>query len=204
MELTQADNAYWSEYGYHRGETVVRNLPEVFAIESTNFCNIKCIMCPRGEPDIMTRDLGHMDTKLFQRILDESTYFTAPCWFHWFGEPLMNPRLFEQIALAKPKVPNLGVSTNATLLNEKNIDRILASDLDTLLIAVDGATKKTYERVRQGAVPLRAGARQHLELPGAEAVSRPEEAAHPALHHHHGGNGGRAGVVSHVLAEARR
>ena len=48
----------------------------------------------------MTRSLGHMNTPLFEKILEEATYFTDPCWFHWFGEPLMNPRLFEQIAVA--------------------------------------------------------------------------------------------------------
>jgi radical SAM protein with 4Fe4S-binding SPASM domain len=148
--MTHVENAYWADYGYHRGEVTLRNLPEVFAIESTNYCNLKCIMCPRGEPDIMTRGLGHMDTALFERILDDATFFTSPSWFHWFGEPLINPRLFEQIGLAKRKVPNLGISTNATLLNDRNIDLILNSGLDTMIVALDGATKAVYERVRKG------------------------------------------------------
>jgi radical SAM protein with 4Fe4S-binding SPASM domain len=148
--MTEAENKYWADYAYHRGEVVLHNLPEIFAIESTNYCNLKCIMCPRGEPDIMTRNLGHMSTELFARILDDATFFSSPTWFHWFGEPLINPRLFDQIALAKKKVPNLGISTNATLLDEHKTDRILDSGLDTVIIALDGATKPVYERVRKG------------------------------------------------------
>jgi radical SAM protein with 4Fe4S-binding SPASM domain len=150
MDQAHQDNAFWRDYAYHHGEVVLRNLPEVFAIESTNYCNIKCIMCPRGEPDIMTRSVGHMDSALFDKILADAVFFSSPCWFHWFGEPLLNPRLFEQIAVAKRKVPNLGMSTNATLLHAKNAQRILDSGLDTLMIALDGATKEVYEAVRKG------------------------------------------------------
>jgi len=147
--LKQRQNRFWQNYGYHHGQTKLRNLPEVFAIESTNHCNLRCVMCPRGEPDIMERPLGSMSDDLFGKILDEIEFYKEPCWFHWFGEPLMHPRLFEQIALAKRKgIPDLGISTNATLLDEARARSILDSGLDTILIAVDGATKDVYERVR--------------------------------------------------------
>jgi MoaA/NifB/PqqE/SkfB family radical SAM enzyme len=59
----------------------------------------------------------------------------------------MNPRLFHQIEMAKSKgVPDLGISTNATLLDEKKSQAILDSGLDTILIAVDGASKEVYEK----------------------------------------------------------
>ena len=142
-------NRFWRDYGYHHGKVKLRNLPEVFAIESTNYCNLRCVMCPRGEPDIMTRPLGNMSDTLFKKIVDEADFFTEPCWFHWFGEPLMHPRLFEQIAYAKNRgVPNLGISTNATLLNFKRAEAILQSPLDTVMIAIDGTRKETYEKIR--------------------------------------------------------
>src|ERR1700730_253821 len=97
MELTQADNAYWADYGYHRREVVLRSMPEVFAIESTNYCNIKCIMCPRGEPDLMRRPLGHMEPAVLERVIEQAEFFAEPTWLHWFGEPLMNPSIFDHI-----------------------------------------------------------------------------------------------------------
>jgi radical SAM protein with 4Fe4S-binding SPASM domain len=142
-------NRFWRDYGYHHGKVTLRNRPEVFAIESTNYCNLRCVMCPRGEPDIMTRPLGHMSDALFEKIFDAAEFFTEPCWFHWFGEPLMHPRLFEQIAYAKSRgVPNLGISTNATLLNAARAEAILHSPLDTVMVAIDGTRKDVYEKIR--------------------------------------------------------
>jgi radical SAM protein with 4Fe4S-binding SPASM domain len=149
--VSYSENRFWSEVGYNRGDLVLRNAPEVFAIESTNYCNIKCIMCPRGEPDLMRRPLGHMDNDLLARIVDQAEFYTEPSWLHWFGEPLMNPQLFDQIEIAKGRVPNLGISTNATLLNEKQQDALLRSQLDTMMIAIDGDSKEVYENVRKSA-----------------------------------------------------
>ena len=148
-----AENQAWRQYEYAAGRTVLRSLPDVFAIESTNYCNIRCIMCPRGEPDLMDRELGSMDDEVFRKIVDGWDFFGEPCWFHWFGEPLMHPRLFEQIAYAKAAgVANVGISSNATLLTEKNCARILDSELDTLMLCIDGANAETYEHIRRSAV----------------------------------------------------
>jgi radical SAM protein with 4Fe4S-binding SPASM domain len=143
-------NRVWRLYEYEARRTVLRSLPDVFAIESTNYCNIRCVMCPRGEPDVMDRALGNMSDDVFHQIVDGWNLFSEPCWFHWFGEPLMHPRLFEQIAYAKSAgVANLGISSNATLLTEKNRERILDSELDTLMLCIDGADAVTYERIRK-------------------------------------------------------
>ena len=142
-------NAFWREYGYHHGQVRLRNQPSVLAVESTNHCNLRCVMCPRGEPDVMERSVGTMTDAVFDRVLDEARFFEDPCWFHWFGEPLMHPRLFDQIERAKAHgVPNLGISTNGTLLDARRREAILASPLDTVMIAIDGTTKEVYERIR--------------------------------------------------------
>jgi radical SAM protein with 4Fe4S-binding SPASM domain len=143
------ENRLLGEIAYNRRDTVLLNMPEVWAIESTNHCNIKCIMCPRGEPDLMRRQVGHMSNALLERIIDQSDFYGQPTWLHWFGEPLMNPLLFDQIKIAKRKIGNLGISTNATLLRPREQSRILESGLDTILIAIDGATKEIYEKVRK-------------------------------------------------------
>jgi radical SAM protein with 4Fe4S-binding SPASM domain len=90
-----------------------------------------------------------MDNALLERVVEQAEFFNAPLWLHWFGEPLMNPKWFEQILIAKRKIPNVGISTNATLLRGANQERVLDSPLDTILIAIDGATKDVYERVRK-------------------------------------------------------
>ena len=137
-------------------------------------------MCPRGEPDIMERSLGTMSDDLFHKILDEVEFYsqTEPCWFHWFGEPLMHPRLFDQIAYAKSHgVPNLGISTNATLLNAERAQALLDSGLDTILIAVDGASKEVYERTRISSTftfeQVCENVRRFLDLKKTQGRTRP-------------------------------
>ena len=44
-----------------------------------------------------------------------------------------------------------GMSTNATLLDDKRADMLLDSGLDYVILAFDGATKETYEKYRIGA-----------------------------------------------------
>src|SRR5262249_37152825 len=127
MPRSIAENRFLSELAYNRGDVVLRNMPEGLGIESKNHCNIKIILCPRGEPDLMSRPVGHMPTSLLRRVIDQVEFFTEPSWLHWFGEPLMNPHLFEQIEIAKTKIPNLGISTNATLLRPRAQKSILES-----------------------------------------------------------------------------
>jgi radical SAM protein with 4Fe4S-binding SPASM domain len=151
MPMPSEDNHALAQSAYDNGDAIVANRPEIFAIELTNHCNIKCIMCPRGEPDIMKREVGHMERATLDAVLAQADYFSGVCWLHWFGEPLMNPYVFEHIAAAKAKIPNAGISTNATLLRPDAQRKILESGLDTLMIAIDGDSKEVYEAVRKSA-----------------------------------------------------
>jgi len=74
--MTRSENRRLAEAAYDRGDTVVKNAPEISGIEGTNHCNIKCIMCPRGEPDIMRREVGHMERETFQNLLKNAQYFS--------------------------------------------------------------------------------------------------------------------------------
>lgn len=141
------------DFAYHHGRTTVWGAPMVFAIELTNHCNLKCIMCPRGEPDVMERPVGHMSAELFTRILDQTAVYDEPCWLHLFGEPLINPSFFERVQVAHERgMPRIGVSTNATLLNEENARKLIASPIDTVIVAIDGTDADVYERVRKSSV----------------------------------------------------
>lgn len=171
-------NLHWRTYEYHTGRTRLRSLPDVFAIESTNYCNLRCVMCPRGEPDLMDRSLGHMSDEVFRKLVDGWEYYTEPCWLHLFGEPLMHPRLFEQIEYAKQAgMPNVGISTNATLLTKLNTAKILDSGLDTIILSIDGATKATYESIRKSAAfsfeEVQENVRAFLELRRRFSKSKP-------------------------------
>jgi radical SAM protein with 4Fe4S-binding SPASM domain len=122
-------------------------LPACLVIESTNRCNLECIMCPRVT---MSRRTGAMDPALFRDIIDQVAFHTEFIYLHFFGEPLLNDRLFELIEYASGKGITVAMSTNATLLDMAATEAFIASKLGLLIISVDSLEGSTYERIRRG------------------------------------------------------
>jgi MoaA/NifB/PqqE/SkfB family radical SAM enzyme len=109
-------------------------------------------MCPHEK---MKRKRGHMPWHIFTKIIDQSVEFEGSgleIILHKDGEPLMDPLLFKRIEYIKNKMKKSTVhfNTNASLLNDENINNILNSPLDSILFSVDGASKATYEHIRVG------------------------------------------------------
>ncbi len=122
--------------------------PAVVGIEPTNNCNLDCVMCPRQE---MTRQIGDMNTELFERIIDDLKGKTEFVWLQDYGEPFLASNIFDLIQAAKARGLRTGISSNGTVMTDKIIRNTLDSGLDYLIFAFDGATKHTYEKIRVGA-----------------------------------------------------
>ena len=138
----------WASY---RLETLTApTFPDRVYIESTNYCNLKCIMCPTGL-GVIQRPKGYMDMRLYRAIVDEIGPLVGSAVLHSWGEPLMHPELFEMIRLGKQAGIRMETSTNITILNAERARAVLDAGLDVLYLALDGATKETYERVRVNA-----------------------------------------------------
>lgn len=56
-------------------ESFISQKPVVFQIETTNHCNMKCVMCPRTNK--MARKLGHMPIELYKKIIEQIEPFSA-------------------------------------------------------------------------------------------------------------------------------
>lgn len=67
-----------------------------------------------------------------------------------WGEPLLNPNIWEMAAMAKRDDRSVGVTTNGTLLDEQATRQVLRL-VDVLAVSIDGATRDTYEKIRIGA-----------------------------------------------------
>jgi MoaA/NifB/PqqE/SkfB family radical SAM enzyme len=135
---------------YRRGSLGGPIFPDRIYIESTNHCNLKCIMCPTGI-GVIERPKGYMDMGLYRRIIDEIGGLVGSAVLHSWGEPLMHPDLFEMVVHGKRAGIRMETSTNITLLNEERARQVLDAGLDVLYLAMDGVTKETYERVRVNA-----------------------------------------------------
>ncbi len=55
--------------------------PVVFNIETTNACNMKCVMCPRTT--MMTRPIETMDMETFRKVAGQLKPFAAQEWKEW-------------------------------------------------------------------------------------------------------------------------
>lgn len=64
----------------------------------------------------------------------------------WMGEPFLNKKLLDFIRLAKDSgvAEKILVTTNGSLISEKNVNEIVKSGLDTLLVSFYGTTDDEY------------------------------------------------------------
>jgi radical SAM protein with 4Fe4S-binding SPASM domain len=123
--------------------------PTHLQIEPTTFCNLRCALCPVTVG--LHRPGGHMDFNLYKKFIDEiGDYVFLILLWDW-GEPFLNPSIYEMISYAKQKGIKLVSSTNGHLFkNREQADRLIASGLDSIIFAVDGISQETYEPYRQG------------------------------------------------------
>jgi radical SAM protein with 4Fe4S-binding SPASM domain len=122
--------------------------PTHLQVEPTNLCNLECPLCPVTEG--LKRPKGHMKFDLFKRCIDEvGEYVFLIILWDW-GEPFLNPDVYEMISYAKGKGIKLVSSTNGHLFAKAEYaERVVNSGLDTLIFAVDGITQETYEAYRK-------------------------------------------------------
>jgi radical SAM protein with 4Fe4S-binding SPASM domain len=147
---------------YLRRDKAPGGFPAVVGIESTNNCNLDCVMCPRQE---MTRPVADIERPLYEKAIDQLAGKTEFIWLQDYGEPFLNKEIFTMIRYARERGLKVGISTNGTVLTDKIIEGIFASGLDYLIFAIDGATPETYEKIRVGAKyeKVAANARRFLE-----------------------------------------
>ena len=125
----------------------VWGMPLEASIEVTTRCNLACTMCPR---QLINRPLQEMEFSLFKKIIDEMKDSAELIYLHGLGEPLLCSQFFKFLEYAKSQNLKVGISTNATLLGQTQSKKLLDLELDYLILALDGATKKTYEKIRVG------------------------------------------------------
>lgn len=141
-------NRWLQAVSYKDGHSRSWARPEIFQVEPTNYCNLRCPMCPH---DLMTREVGFMDLDLFRHAVDQVKDYSASIRLHNMGESLLHKRVDEFIRYARTAGIATVLSTNASALTERSGERILDAGLDQLLISFDGASKETYETLREGA-----------------------------------------------------
>lgn len=128
------------------GATTFRALPEIVTLNSTDICNLRCVMCPRsiaqGEHRLEDRVVAFVCDELFPTALKVNLTTAG-------GEPL-GPGFDAILERARRHDVKVDVVTNGMLLTRELIED-LAPALDHLNVSVDCAEPEVYERIRAGA-----------------------------------------------------
>ena len=126
-----------------------RGWPTHLQVEPTNVCNLKCALCPVTEG--LRRPTGRMSAESFAKLIDEiGDYLFLILLWDW-GEPFLNPAVYEMIAYARRHGIKVVSSTNGHIFAEgDHARRVVESGLDSLIFAIDGISQETYDCYRKG------------------------------------------------------
>lgn len=132
----------------HRGgHTRSTGRPAHLKLELTNYCNLACPMCPHPQ---MRRPVGYMEPSLFRSIIDQAAPELEFAYLHHLGESLFHARVGELVDYGKSRGAAMGLSTNATFLDERKARALLEGGLDFLVVSLDAASPEAYARLRVG------------------------------------------------------
>lgn len=114
----------------------------------TNYdCNLTCKYCvARSGPNVPRRALP---TPLIHQLVDEAADLGFAHVFLTGGEPFLLPDIYETLAYCSAHIPTT-VLTNATLLHDKQLDRLEAVRNDQIIVQVslDGASPEAHDAYR--------------------------------------------------------
>ncbi len=109
-------------------------------------CNLTCKHCYSISAD---KDFpGELSLDEVCRVMDDLKVFRVPVLILSGGEPLLRPDIFEISHRAKAMGFYVGLSTNGTLIDNSNIDRIAEVGYDYVGISIDGI-RETHDRFRR-------------------------------------------------------
>jgi MoaA/NifB/PqqE/SkfB family radical SAM enzyme len=124
-------------------------LPRELQVEVTGACNLACRMClVRYRPKLGRRE-GAMCFHTFKALVDELPDLER-ITLQGLGEPLLAPDLFQMLEYAARRGVRMGFNTNGTLLTRERARRLVDLGVDWLHISLDGATRESYEAIRDG------------------------------------------------------
>lgn len=125
-------------------------VPVYLDIELTNCCNIHCNMCFVGT-GVMKRKQGFMTEDVFEKVLENiKKYHIKGVRFIRWGEPTLHPKFIEWVSILKKEGILVHFNTNGLLFNCEMIEKLLATEVDSIKFSFQGVNDLTYRDMRSG------------------------------------------------------
>lgn len=145
LNLIRLKTSFWNSRTLKKSK--LKGKPFALSIEPTTACNLGCPECPSGLKQF-SRPTGNLKQATNKKIIDELAPYLSYINFYFQGEPFINPNFLEMVSYAASKNIYTATSTNAHFLTEEMAKKTIDSNLDRLIISIDGTTQETYEQYR--------------------------------------------------------
>jgi MoaA/NifB/PqqE/SkfB family radical SAM enzyme len=121
--------------------------PTHVQIETSSKCNHRCSYCPVTQEKAAAT--GHMDYETFRKFAGELGDKPLLYQLWGWGEPFLNPAIFDMIRYARQRNIRTISSTNGELFERPELaEQLVESGLDILIVAVSGVSQETYGAYR--------------------------------------------------------
>jgi MoaA/NifB/PqqE/SkfB family radical SAM enzyme len=135
------------EYERLRRRVRVNSNPYLLIIDPCNFCNLRCPLCPTGLNDL-GRDQTMLSFEHFKHYFDPHAPYLFEAYLHNWGESLLNKNVFRMIEYAQSKNVGTNLSSNLVIATSEDLDNLIDSGLEYLVVSLDGASQETYIKYR--------------------------------------------------------
>ena len=128
--------------------TRVWGFPYYLIVDSGNICNLKCPLCPTGNRTL-DRNQRFVRFEDFRRIIDKLYLYAYEVSLYNWGEPFLNPDIFQMIRYCVERNISTNLSSNFNI-SDLDSEEVIKSGLEYLSISLDGTTQEVYSKYRVG------------------------------------------------------
>lgn len=127
--------------------SIVKSRPYLLIIDPCNYCNLRCPLCPTGLNDL-GRPQAMLSFEHFKEYFDPHIPYLFEAYLHNWGESLINKEVYKMIEYAQSNNVGTNLSSNFVIVNDDDIDNLLYSNLEYLVISLDGTSQESYSQYR--------------------------------------------------------
>ena len=121
--------------------------PYLLIIDPCNYCNLRCPLCPTGL-GTLGRKQAMLSLEHFKAYFDPLADHLFETYMHNWGESLLNKQVFSMIEYAQSRNVGTNLSSNLSETSSKDLDMLLDSGLEYLIVSLDGTSEQSYSKYR--------------------------------------------------------
>ncbi|MBD3318022.1 MAG: radical SAM protein [Chitinivibrionales bacterium] len=122
--------------------------PYLLILDTINRCNLRCPLCPTGT-DSLNRPRTRLDFERFRAVFDGLKHYLFEVNLYNWGEPFLNKDIYRMIAYAKAHNVGTSISSNLNIIKPDDLDSIISSGLEYLVVSLDATTPQVYDTYRK-------------------------------------------------------